>query len=96
MYGSSWLELSSPFFFQAEGVIRGLVRARGLGDVYKGQASGTERAATCRRRARRGAGGCAAAGARPRRAAPPRAARARPSGPERARRRPAGGGGWLF
>ena len=25
------------FFFQAEDGIRGLVRARGLGDVYKGQ-----------------------------------------------------------
>ncbi len=25
------------FFFQAEGGIRGLVRSRGLGDVYKGQ-----------------------------------------------------------
>ena len=27
----------SVFFFQAEDVIRGLVRSRGLGDVYKRQ-----------------------------------------------------------
>ena len=30
-------EYASRFFFQAEGGIRGLVRSRGLGDVYKKQ-----------------------------------------------------------
>ena len=29
--------LLTIFFFQAEGGIRGLVRSRGLGDVYEGQ-----------------------------------------------------------
>ncbi len=28
------------FCFQAEGGVRGLVRSRGLGDVYKGQSQG--------------------------------------------------------
>ena len=31
------------FFFQAEDDIRDLVRSRGLGDVYKGQGSGSGR-----------------------------------------------------
>ena len=32
------------FFFQAEYVIRDLVRSRGLGDVYKRQAAGFQKA----------------------------------------------------
>ncbi len=37
--GSAWF-----FFFQGEGGIRGLVRSRGPGDVYKEQALGGRRA----------------------------------------------------
>ena len=33
------LEIKTGFFFQAEDGIRDLVRSRGLGDVYKRQAS---------------------------------------------------------
>ena len=36
-------ELAVVFFFQAEDGIRDLVRSRGLGDVYKRQASGSLR-----------------------------------------------------
>ena len=34
----SYVVVHYLFFFQAEGGIRVLVRSRGLGDVYKGQA----------------------------------------------------------
>ena len=40
----SWVLFCCVFFFQAEDGIRDLVRSRGLGDVYKRQAIGRQRA----------------------------------------------------
>ena len=58
------------FFFQAEDGIRGLVRSRGLGDVYKRQSSGSP---SSRRRASSSAHGrTSSASARPARRTAPR------------------------
>ncbi len=39
-WGGRGVEVAKNFFFQAEDGVRGLVRSRGLGDVYKEQGVG--------------------------------------------------------